>query len=134
MALSDTVRSAIAVANGVTSGLQVYVQHYLWLEDDSYGKPIYSTPVSRLAIVEYNQQLVRSYSGQDVMQLAKVTVLQPIVANGAEGRKEPVDPRDKFVLPDGSTHAILSVEGMTDPATGFPYMFQISLGGNTTVN
>ena len=61
---------------------------------------------------------------------AKVTILQPITANGTSGRTEPVDPRDKVTLPDGTVGPILDVAGLVNPDTGYPYMFEIWLGGS----
>jgi hypothetical protein len=70
----------------------------------------------------------RMANGQEVMQRATVTFIGPVTANGAVDRQEPIDPRDKITLPDGSTGSILSIEGVADPSTSYPYMFVVALG------
>lgn len=119
----------VAVADNVTQDLQVTVQHYPWIGNDStYDKPRYDTPVSRLALVEMKQRLIRLPSGQEIMQRAVVTFLRPIAPNGADGRREPIDPRDKIVLPNGYTGPIKNVEGLETHLDNSPYFAEVVLG------
>lgn len=128
MGLAAIVRSAVATANGVTSDLQVAVTHEAWTGVDGQGSSSYAAGVSRDAIVEHKQRLVRTAAGEMLMARARLMFLEPIPDNGATGRREPIDPRDRITLPDGSTGPILDVQGMTDPATDRPYALEVFLG------
>lgn len=129
MALDDIVRNLVGVAQSLTSSLQSSVAHSAWTGRDDHGKPTYATAVTRPALIEHEQRLLRTATGEEAQQMAKVTFLQPIAANGASGRKEPIDPRDKIVLPDGRSGPILAVEGLVDPDTSSPYLYVVRLGG-----
>ena len=72
--------------------------------------------------------LVRTSTGADVVVRASVTFLTPLTANGAETRTEPIDPRDKIILPDGTTGPIVNISGPVDPDTGAPFLFEVLLG------
>jgi hypothetical protein len=133
MGLQDLIRSGVATANGITEELQVAVTHEPWVGKDQYGGPVFGTPVSRQALVEMKQRLRRSYTGQEVMQMAAVTFLVPVEPNGAAGRREPIDPRDRITLPDGTTGPILDAAGLADPDTANPYFQVVALGGATLV-
>jgi hypothetical protein len=123
--LADIVRGAVAIANNVTSSLQAIVTHEAWIGSDKYGKPIYDSPISRPAIVD---RKTASIGGQQIVQNTSVTFIYPITAQGAADRQEPVDPRDRITLPDGWTGPIVNVNGLVDPLTGMPYLYQVSLG------
>lgn len=125
----------MATANRITSGLQVNVSHEAWISSAVAGAaPSYAPAVSRPALVEKKQTLIRPGraqgmpGGEEVMQQHLVTFIGPIPGNGADGRQEPIDPRDRITLPDGSTGPILDVRGLTDPATNGAYLYQVSLG------
>jgi len=128
MGLADIVRSGIALAKEVTSDLQVDVSHEAWISNDSYGKRVYAAAVTLSGIVEKKERLIRDFAGVVVVSKTKITILQPVTANGATGRREPIDPRDRITPPDGVTGPILNAEGMIDSSTGAPYMFEIYLG------
>lgn len=128
MGLQDIVRSGVALAHGVTDSLQDTVQHYPWTGHDKFGKPTYGAAVVRKGLVEYRAELRRNPNGQETMQRAVVTFLTPITANGAAGRQEPIDLRDKLVLPDGTTGPILDIQGLNDPGTQRPYLYVVALG------
>lgn len=125
---SSIVRSGVAIANRLTAGLQVQVSHEAWIRDDGKGKPVYATAISRPAIVQPKSRLRRAPNGREVMQRAAIVFVGPVEANGAAGRQEPIDPRDKLTLPDGTTGPILGVDGLTDPKTNAPYMYEVALG------
>jgi hypothetical protein len=128
MALDSLVRSAVAIANGVTSSLQVVVSHEAWTHDDAYGAPQYATAVNLSAIVEYRQRLRHLRDGQQVLQRAVVFLLEPVSPNGAAERREPIDPRDRIVLPDGTTGPIYDVAGLADPQTNASYYHEVVIG------
>jgi hypothetical protein len=128
MALDSLVRSAVAIANSVTSSLQVVVSHEAWIGSDSYGAPQYATAVNLSAIVEYRQRLRHLRDGQQVLQRAVVFLLEPVSPNGAAERREPIDPRDRIVLPDGTTGPIYDVAGLADPQTNASYYHEVVIG------
>jgi len=130
------VRSGVALIDKTVASLQVTVTHEAWTGNDAtYGTPTFATAVDRLALVEEKEVLLQT-SGQDIIQRAKILILRPITANGATGRIEPIDVRDKFTLSSGYTGPILTVGGPTeekrtglvDPSTNSPYMYEVSLG------
>jgi hypothetical protein len=127
MALADTVRAGVALANSLTGSLQVTVQHEAWTHSDKQGAPKFDAPIAQPALVEYKHQLYRMPGGQEVTQRARVTFVGPIAGNGAEGRREPIDPRDRITLPDGTTGPILDVQGLADPATAGAYLYVVAL-------
>lgn len=128
MGLDALVRSGIAIAKSITGSLQADVVHAAWTGSGGDGAATYATGVVRPALIEYRSKLIRSTTGAEVMQRALVTFLEPIDADGATGRREPIDPRDRITLPDGTTGPVLEVKGLTDPTTSHPYLFEVSLG------
>lgn len=128
MGLDATVRAAIATISTATADLQATVAHAAWTGKDGYNKPTFAVAVNRQALVEMKQRLRRLPNGQEVLQQAAVTFIGPISANGATGRREPVDPRDTITLPNGYSGPILNVEGLIDPTTNRPFMVQVWLG------
>lgn len=128
MALDDLVRNGIATANRLTDSLQASVQLYAWTADDGLGGATYASPVTLKALVETKQRILRTNDGQEVLVAHTVTILQPVAANGAAGRREPIDNRDKIVLSNGATGQILAVDGFTDPDTSASYFYQVYLG------
>ena len=118
MGLDDLVRTAIATAKTVTADLQVSVTHAAFSSVDGYGKPSYASGVSRKALVESANRLIRTAAGQEVLSRTKVTFLSPVS----------VTTKDRITLPDGSTGPILDVRGLVDPSTSAPYMVEVFLG------
>jgi len=128
MSLADAVRLGIALAHETTAALQAEVRHSAWIADGGVGEPVYAAPVVRQAIVEQKQSMVRNAQGEVVLASTKITLLVPIEGLGVVGRREPIDPRDEFLLPDGTTGPILAVSGLVDPDTNYPYMHEVYLG------
>jgi len=130
MPLATVIRNSIAIAKKVANNgkLLVTVQHHAWIADGAvHGEPVYDDPVARLALVEMKQRLIR-LEGQDFIQKAVVTFLEPIAANGAANRFEPIDLRDKIVLPNGYTGPIKDVQGLENQFSDSPYMVEVILG------
>lgn len=117
MGLQDVIRSAVRVADVVTKELQVTVAHHAWTSADATGLPTYASPVNRKAIVESRSRLMRDNAGQEIVASHRVIFLGTPAANGAANRREPIDPRDKLVLPDGTTGQIVAVNGFPDSGT-----------------
>lgn len=128
MALDSLIRRGVAVADRLTASLQPDVTHEAWTGQDGYGAATYAAGVARAAIIEQKQRLHRTSNGREVVTKAKITILRPITPNGAAGRTEPIDVRDRFTLPDGSTGPIVDIGGFTDAGTGRPYFAEVWLG------
>ena len=130
MGLQTTVASAVATAKSVTSSLLDDITISPFTGNDRTGSPSYATAVTYPALVEWKQKMIKDRAGRDVVTQTKVTILQPITANGTAGRHEPIDPRDKVTLGDGTVGPILDVVGLVNPDnSGYPYMFEVWLGG-----
>ena len=132
MALDSLIRRGVATANRLMASLQPNVTFEAWTGEDAYGAVTFATGVPTPALVEQKQRLHRTASGREVVTKAKITILRPIAPNGATGRTEPIDSRDRFTLPDGSTGPIVDVEGFVDRGTGRPYFAEIFLGLSNT--
>lgn len=128
MALDDIIRNGVATANRLTASLQPVVSHSAWLRGDGVGGSVYAAPISRQALVERKHKIMRDAQGQEIAVSHLISFLYPIAANGAAGRTEPVDPRDKIVLADGTTGDVVAVEGFDDPDTDKSYFLQVWLG------
>lgn len=139
MGFSALVRAGVALANKLTTDLQVPVTHQAWIgqkpdafgDNDPFGSGNFASPVTRMAIVEPKRRLMKTASGQEVMSFVSLTFLTPIedtVATHGNDRQNPVDPRDQFVLPDGSTGDIVDINGMLSGETQEPYMTVVLLG------
>ncbi len=128
MSLAGTIRSAVATADKVTKSLQENVAHRAWVSADMMGKMTFDPPISRKAIVEQAIKERRLPDGRLVMTSAKITFLEVILPNGAAKRQEPVDPRDRITLADGTSGPILNITGLRDPEKSRPYLLEIWLG------
>ncbi len=119
MGLDDVIRSGVALANTITADLQVTVTHEAWSSVAVvYGSGSFAAGVSRQAVVEQKDRLMRLPGGQEVLQRAVVTFVGPVTINV----------KDKITLPDGTTGPILTIKGVTDPSTGLPYAYEVALG------
>ena len=128
MSLAGTIKQTIATAHGVVSSLEETVKHEAWIGQDGMGSAQYGAPVNRLALVEQALQSRRLADGRIVEVQAKLTILEEVAANGAADRTEPVDPRDRFTLADGSTGPVLDVKGLRNPESATPFLLEIYLG------
>ncbi len=128
MSLLDTVRAGIATAATLTRPLQGNVTHTPWTGQDWDGAQTYGTPVLRKALVDLTHKLRKTDEGKLVMTVAVVTFLDVIPDNGASGRTEPIDVRDKIVLPDGTTGPLVRGGGFMDAVTGRPLLNEIMIG------
>ena len=128
MALSDIIRNGVALADSLTVSLQATVQHAAWTGQNGFGDDEHAANVARLAIVERKQKLVRNAAGEEVLSQHVISILRPISANGTSGRNEPIDVRDRFTLPDGTTGPIINVESFVDPSIGAGFYHIVYLG------
>jgi hypothetical protein len=131
MGLGSILRNGVATANritGATDGLQGECKHYAWTGQDGYGKPTYASVKKFSAVVNRKQVPVRTATGEVLLSRAQLTILQPLTAQGADERTEPIDLRDKIRLPDSDLDCkILDVQGVIDPSTGLPFGHEVFL-------
>lgn len=134
MSLATTLKKGVALANKLTKSLQVTVIHKRWTGIDSDGEDIVDSGVNLSALVEFKTKFLRRTGGQqyntagEEIQQAVITIIGPVTDFVAEGRTNPIDVRDQFILPDGSSGPVLHVEGVVDPSTDSPYTYKVSLG------
>jgi len=128
MDIAKLVRESVALADSMSDSAQDDITIYPWISDDSDSKPQFGSAVTVSAIVEEKVRKRRTAAGEEILQKALVTIPRPLASNGAANRKEPLDTRDKIVLPSGYTGPILDVNGVIDPSTHKPYMFEVILG------
>lgn len=129
MSLADAVRNGVALASRMTAGLMVDVRHLAWIGQDGFDQPVYAVAFVRKALLEDKQVLRATAAGENVLSRTKLTFLDPIAANGAENRREPIDPRDEFEIVEGQPLGpVLSSEGLIDPKTGLAYLYSVYLG------
>jgi hypothetical protein len=126
--LDSLIREVVGIADNITGSLQDTIQYSAWIGYDDFNKPIYDSAIVMSAAIEEKQYDRRLPDGSIITQRATIQITRPIKPNGAVDRREPVDPRDKIVLPNGYTGPILFVDGMGDPDTHAPYAYEIVLG------
>lgn len=128
MALSDIIALGVQVASSTTESLKVSVLHEAWTGQSATGKPSYSSQTVK-CIVDDSQKTIVTGSGRVVTAMATLTFLDPVPANGASGRREPIDPRDRFTLPNGFTGYVIETPGsVINPETGQGFIQEIMLG------
>jgi len=60
MGLQSVIAKGVAIANRVTSTLQVEVEHRAWVGQDNYTQPVYSHRTIRTALWEQKEKAVRT--------------------------------------------------------------------------
>ncbi len=136
MALSDVVRTAIGIADNLTKSFQVEVKHYAWIGTNMKSEFEYDPEfVVRKALSQKKRARQRFEATSEISQVTILTFIGPIAEHGAANRQEPIDPRDKIILPDGTTGPLSDIGrrselqgGLDDPTTNQPYMFQVTVG------
>jgi hypothetical protein len=124
---------AFAAANAVAEGLGILqdVVHVPWIgAANGVGDEVAGAPsIALRALVQKDPAISRTTRGQEVKLRAIVTFLEPPAPHGAPGRQEPIDPRDRILLDDGTTAPIVDVkDGLTNSETGQPFAVQVWLG------
>jgi hypothetical protein len=138
MALVDTIRKAVAVADKIVKSTEETVTFEAWVGQNALGKPTYAESVPVKAIVEHKRHKRRLSEGVFVDVKTKLTILEPIADTAPLSllapRDNPVDPRDRFTTPNGTTGPIVDTDGMQDAGLGRPLLLQVFLGGSSGVS
>lgn len=125
--LSDLIKIADDITDGL--GLQAKVQHYAWTGQDGYGKPTYASPTTISCVVDRTNRMIVGGNGQAISIAATLTKIGDMAPNGASGRREPIDLRDKIVLSDGFTGPVIDSPGaVEDTSTGRGFIQSVMLG------
>lgn len=144
MSLNSIIRSAVGIANSVTADLQGTILHSAWIRQDAMGTPVYGrrlngldiygaynatgVQIPRQAVIEMKQR-IREVQGRQIMTFATLIFVGQVEKNGMTTfRKEPIDPRDVLILPDGTTGPIVDVVGVLDSETTNFYAVEVFLG------
>lgn len=127
------LNTGIAIADNITKslGFQPTVYHRAWTGQNGFGTETYTAApgTARRAVVDLTRKQVTTTTGKLVTVVATVIFLENVPANGAPGRREPIDPRDIITLPDGTTGPILDApSAVVDGATGVPFFNQVMIG------
>jgi hypothetical protein len=133
VSLADDIREYVEVAHEVTEELQPIVQHLPWVaQTDGFGRKQlaapFGQPIARPALIEERYSVITVNESTQIETHVKLYFIKPIASLGAAGRAEPVDPRDKFVLPSGRTGPVVHTDGFVDAGTGAPYINIVYLG------
>lgn len=131
MSLAGVVRGAVRLARRVTKSVQAKVTHEAWTGQDATTKPTFAPGVPLQAIVEQGPLPFRNALGETIVVRAVLHILEPVEANGAAQREEPIDPRDRITLPNGVVGAPIrgtaTIGDLVDPVTGAPYFHTVAL-------
>lgn len=128
MSFATSLRSGLKIIATQTRSIQGVVKHHAWIGQDQFGNETYAFPVDRKAIITVREQDRPGQMGQVTRTTAHLLLLDPVEPNGTTGRLEPVDTRDKIVLPDGSTAPIVETNGLIDPDSTRPFFMEVWLG------
>lgn len=118
MGLDTILRAGVAILNTATASMQNTVQHSAWTGQDDYGAPTFATAVPRKCILDNMTRRRHLPGGEEILQKAEMQFLYQIT----------IDPKDRIVLPDGTTAPIMDISGPVDPVPGKPYTTTVILG------
>lgn len=128
MDFAGIVRNGIALADSLLKDGEVSVTWEAWISQDVKGKPTYASPVTLRGILDATRRQ-RYIDGRVVTVVATLTILDPVTPNGTAGRHEPIDVRDRIILPDGTSGPIMSApSAVWDSVMNRPFLNEILIG------
>lgn len=128
MSLPVQFRGGVAAIRTAFLSALEEVQILAWVGEDNKGNPDYAAAVSYFGFVEYMPQDRPGMPGQVTRAAAHIIFPEQIAPNGAADRVEPIDPRDKVILPDGTSVPIVEVGKIRDAETQLPYFVELWVG------
>ena len=126
---AELLRAGIAIADTLTKGVQVDVTLEAWTGQSGFGVESFASPVTIKCVLDLTRKQIKTDSGREITIVATLTKVGDVAPNGTAGRREPIDPRDRITLPDGTTGPIIDVPGaVVDPGTGRGFINAIMIG------
>lgn len=124
------VSDLIGLASEITKDfdLQAKAKIERWISSSETGKYTYSIPIFIDCIEDSKQRIITTSTGQPITIMSSLTFLDPIPSQGASGRREPIDPRDRITAPSGFSGPIVDVGGTINPETGRGFITEVMLG------
>lgn len=128
----NVLEAGIKVLDSLIPGVKTTFLLEQFTGVDANGDETYAAPIDDIdAVVDYTNK-VTLRNGQMVSISATLTILKPIPFNNTltdPPRRNPIDPRDRITLPDGTTGKILSVPGaVNNPSTGTGFIQVVEIG------
>lgn len=134
----NILETGIKIADGLIPGLKGDCILKQFIGSDANGDLIHTdgvdgrpNPIPFKAIVDYTNK-VTIRNAQMISISATLTILETIPFNNTltdPPRKNPIDPRDEIILPDGSTGPIISAPGSVhNPRTGTGFIQVVEIG------
>lgn len=124
MNLERILRKGVKSAHKATKSVQEEVTHVAWTGQSGSGEAL-TTTQPLVMLVEQKLQQHTLPAGGTIEISAELTALEPIPPVSATGRINPVDPRDEFILADGTRGKVVGVGGLRKDT---PFVSQIFLG------
>jgi hypothetical protein len=131
MAIRAALISGIKIVSKQVADVKVPVSFQAWIGDDGKGGDAYAGAVTVRPVVSRKARVIRTEGGQFAHTLATLTFVDPVAPTTAQAgrtRRQPFDPRDLFVLPDGSTAPVVDIGGPMDPKTSDTFIHVVTLG------
>lgn len=123
------IQQGLKIIDTQTKSLQVEVQRYAWLGQDGFGDEDWDeTPDLIKGVYEPKDEMRHDQDGRRVRVKGVLLIPRPVAPKGGTGRNEPIDYRDKIILPDGSTAPIIGNPTVMDPTTNRPFYHSVMLG------
>ena len=121
MPLDSILRKGVKIAHRVTKSIQGEVLHKHWVDQDTYGNEVYDPPEGRLLLAVIDQEFKRKMLPDGQLVPVKATLF-------FLNRPPAVGPKDKMVLPDGTTGPLVFSGGVQDPKNKRPFALEVWLG------
>ncbi len=128
----NVLESGIQLLDSLIPGVKTVCTLEQFTGSDANGDETYAPPITDIeAVVDYTNK-VTIRNAQIVSISATLTILKEVPFNNTvtdPPRRNPIDPRDKITLPDGTTGKILSVPGaVNNPTTGTGFIQVVEIG------
>jgi hypothetical protein len=134
MAIRAALITGIKLVSQQVDDVKVPVSFQAWIGDDGKGGDAYAAAVTVRPVVSRKVRTIRTEGGQFAQTLATLTFVDkvaPTTAQAGKTRRQPFDPRDLFVLPDGATAPVIDIGGPADPKAVIPgdtFIHVVTLG------
>src|SRR5688572_2089446 len=128
---AEVLESGVSIINSLTLGARSTCILEQFIGSGPSGDLSYAAPVDIRGVVDYtNKVYIRN--AQIVSISAILTVTEPVPFNLTvtdPPRKNPIDPRDRITLPDGTAGPIISTPGaVNNPNTGTGFIQVVEIG------